>query len=263
MLNWKSIDTVILYDGTFQGLLTIVFDCYLSKKIPLKIIPEQEYLSNILDKTVYVETDFAKSDRIFHGISKNICNRALYDSYYAFLSANSNKICQNKEIEILKFILHGFIIGPKIITMLSIDYVLSVMKLRKNVLGEAHRLKGLTRLQEIGNNLFYASIHPENNVIENLGQFFIRRFPTQNLILHDKNRELAFLYNTKEYTIIDVSNQFINPTITESEKQFQSLWKTFFKTIAIKERTNKRCQMQYMPKKYWKDLIEMQPDFSV
>ena len=27
---------------------------------------------------------------------------------------------------------------------------------------------------------------------------------------------------------------------------------------AIKERTNQRCQMQFMPKKYWKDLIEMQ-----
>lgn len=47
------------------------------------------------------------------------------------------------------------------------------------------------------------------------------------------------------------------PTVTESEKEFQGLWKIFFQTIAIKERTNKRLQMQYMPKKYWKDLVEM------
>lgn len=257
MLNWKLINEVYLYDGTFEGLLTIVFDCYLSKKIPSKIVPEYEYIPNMLDEAKIIQTDYTKSDRIFKGISKNICGDALYNAYYAFLCSNHSHICDNKEIDILKFLLHGFAIGPKIMTMLSVDYVLHVMKLRKNMLAEAHKLKGLVRLQEIGNNLFYASIHPENNVIENLGHFFIRRFPTQSLILHDKNREIALLYNTNEYTIMDVSNNILHPTITENEKQFQGLWKIFFKTIAIKERTNSRCQMQFMPKKYWKDLVEM------
>ena len=31
----------------------------------------------------------------------------------------------------------------------------------------------------------------------------------------------------------------------------------FFKTISIKERKNPRCQMQFMPKKYWKNLLEV------
>ncbi len=257
MPYWKFIDTVFLYDGTFEGLLTIVFDCYISKEIPSKILSEYEYITNILDETKIIQTDYAKSDRVFYGISKNICEDALYNAYYAFLCSNLTHICENKELEIVKFLLDGFVIGPRIMTMLSVSYVFHVMQMRKNMLSEAHKLKGLTRLQEIGNNLFYASIHPENNVIENLGHFFIRRFPTQNLILHDKNREIALLYNTKEYTIIDVSNNMLNPTITENEKQFQGLWKIFFKTIAIKERTNPRCQMQFMPKKYWKDLVEM------
>ncbi len=86
------------------------------------------------------------------------------------------------------------------------------------------------------------------------------RFPNQNLILHDKNRNLAFLYNSnnkKNYEIIEVPAKFTVSTFSEEEIEFQKLWKTFFKTIAIKERTNSRLQMQYMPKKYWKDLIEM------
>ena len=44
---------------------------------------------------------------------------------------------------------------------------------------------------------------------------------------------------------------------SEDEIKFQSLWKTFFKSVAIKERTNPRLQMQFMPKKYWKDLTEV------
>ena len=61
---------------------------------------------------------------------------------------------------------------------------------------------------------------------------------------------------TKEYEIIDSSNLKI-PTISENEQKYQELWSTFFNTISIKERTNSRLQMQYMPKKYWKDLVEL------
>lgn len=257
MFNWKSIDKTFLYDGSFEGFLTIVFDTYISKELPLKIIPESEYIYNMFDKTVIIKTDFVKSDRVFSGISKTICDEALYQSYNAFMSANKNGICENKEIEILKYLLHGFSIGPKINTMLYIDYILNVFKLRKNVIGEAHRLKGLVRFMNIGENLFYSGIHPENNVIENIGNHFIRRFPTQNFILHDKNRNIAMLYNMKEYTIINIPDHFKIPKISEEEKKFQTLWKTFFNTISIKERTNSRLQMQYMPKKYWKDIIEM------
>ena len=135
-----------------------------------------------------------------------------------------------------------------------------MLNLKKEYFGEAHRLKGLVRLSEIGNNLWYAPISPDNNVIENVGSFLISRFPTQNIILHDKNRNLAFLYNAKNkknYEIIKVTTKYKLPEYSKEEIEFQKLWKSFFKTIAIKERTNRRLQMQYMPKKYWKDLIEI------
>ena len=45
--------------------------------------------------------------------------------------------------------------------------------------------------------------------------------------------------------------------ISDEEQKYQELWSSFFKTIAIKERTNQRLQMQYLPKKYWQDLVEL------
>ena len=88
----------------------------------------------------------------------------------------------------------------------------------------------------------------------------MKRFPCQNIILHDKNRNLAFIYNSQnrnDYEIIQLPNNLKITSFSEEEVEFQKLWKTFFQTIAIKERTNSRLQMQYMPKKYWKDLIEL------
>ena len=250
MSNWKLVNVTYLYDGTFNGLLTIVFDSYSHKTLPQKIVPEEEYTQNFLEKTHYIDTNEEKAKRVFEGIYKNISYEALYNSFYAFLS-NSN----HKELDILKYLCNGFDIGPKINTMLTISYVFKVINMRKRALSECHKLKGLLRFMEIGENVYYASIHPDNNIIEPLGHHFINRLPSQNFMIHDKNRNICFLYDKKSYQIVDSTNLTI-PHITEEEQTYQKLWKLFFKTIAVQERKNLRCQMQFMPKKYWKDLIE-------
>lgn len=250
MSNWKLVNTTYLYDGSFNGLLTIVFNCYVTKTLPQKIFSEETYIQNFLDKTQYIQTNDEKAKRVFEGIHKNICYETLYNSFYAFLSDD-----KQKELSILKYLCDGFEIGPKINTMLTISYVYSVINMRKRVLSECHKLKGLLRFIEIEKNLYYASIHPDTNIIEPLGHHFIKRLPTQNFIIHDKNRNICFLYNGQEYKIIDGTGLTI-PNMTEEEQKCQELWKLFFKTISIKERKNTKCQMQFMPKKYWQDLIE-------
>lgn len=257
MLKFKTLENqVYLYDGSFDGLLTIVFHCYLQKTLPYQIASSKTYLPNLLEKTIFIATNEEQAKRIWNGIYQNICYTALYDCYYAFLSCKPGK-----EMAILSYLLHGFQVGASICHQLALPYVLEVTKLRKNVFGEAHRLKGLVRLLEVQNNLWYASIHPDNNVIEQVGHFLMERFPTQNLILHDKNRNLAFLYyeqNRKNYEMIEVPSNFIVTHFSKEELHFQKLWKTFFHTISICERKNAKLQMQFMPKKYWKDLIELQ-----
>lgn len=250
MSNWKSIEQTYLYDGSLHGFFTIVFECYVHKTLPQKICSDKEYLPNFLETPIVIETDFEKSQRIFLGIEKNISYTTLYNTYYAFLSNE-----KGKEMYLLKYLCHGFELGPKINNMLTLSYVSKVMNLKKQSFGECHRLKGLLRFQEVGNHLYYASIHPDNYILEPLGNHFIRRLPNQNFIIHDKIRNICLLYNRKNYQIIDATNLKI-PDISEKEQKYQELWKLFFKTISIAERKNPRCQMQCMPKKYWKDLIE-------
>ena len=133
--EWKVLENQIdLYDGSFDGLLTIAFDYYICGTIPSSILPESDYVFNLLDKVTVCKTEEMKAKRIYNGIVKNISYDTLYHCYYAFLSDNHNGICENKEIEIVKYILNGFKIGPQINNMLFLDYVLKVQKLRKNVL---------------------------------------------------------------------------------------------------------------------------------
>ena len=213
MSNWKLINKTFLYDGTFDGLLTIVFDCYSTKTLPQNIKNEQNYNTNFLDDNIFITSNYEKSERVFKGIEKNICYDALYNSYYAFLSN-----VKNIELDILKYLCDGFDIGPKINTMLTTSYVYNVISTKKRVYGECHRFKGLLRFIDIGNNLFYSSIHPD---------YKIEKLP-----------------------------KFVLPELSDDEKLYQELWRSFFKSVTINERTNRRCQMQFMPKKYWDDLIE-------
>ena len=233
-----------------NGLLTIVFETYTTKTLPQKIIAKNKYIENFLDKTMYIETDYNKSQRIFNGIEKSICHQALYNAYYAFMAED-----ENKEINILKYLCDGFSTGPEINNKITISYVFKVINMRRKALAECHKLKGLLRFQEIGDNLCYASIHPDNNILEPLGHHFMKRLPSMSFIIHDKNRNLCFIYKKDTYKIIDSTNMKL-PCISSSEVAYQELWKLFFNTIAIRERTNPKCQMQFMPKKYWQDLIE-------
>lgn len=249
MFNWKLIDVAYIYDGSFDGLLTIVFDCYVSKTIPSRIITS-EFEIDLFCKYISIKTDEQKAIRIYNGIAKNISYHALATAYNVFLSN-----IQNKEIDIVKYLLLGFKIGNKIDHLLTNDIVLNMEKTKKRVFGEYHRLCGLVRFIKLKNGMFYAKIHPDNNVLELLGHHFISRLPNENFIIHDKKRNIALLYNTKEYLITEASNIKIT-SLSEEELYYQNLWNCFYHTIGIKERKNSRLRMQFMPKKYWQDLIE-------
>lgn len=251
MSNWKPINVTYQYDGTFDGLLTIVFDSFVSKTIPKRIVTGM-YESNLLDKEIMLETNEQKATRVYDGIVNNISYFTLYNAHHVFLSNEPNK-----EMDLFQYLVLGFKIGKKIDHLLSDPLVLKIQKTARRVKGESHRLSGLLRFSEVGDNLYYATIHPDNNVTELLGHHFMKRLPLQNFIIHDKKRDIALLYNTKTYTIIE-ANGLAMTSVTEEEKKYRELWKTFYHTIGIKERKNSRLQMQYMPKKYWQDLVEKQ-----
>ena len=48
--------------------------------------------------------------------------------------------------------------------------------------------------------------------------------------------------------------------LSEEEKEMESLWKVFYKTIGIDARRNDRCRRNFMPKKYWKYILEVEDE---
>jgi len=68
----------------------------------------------------------------------------------------------------------------------------------------------------------------------------------QQWIIHDKHRNMAAVYDGREYIITGVPH---NTAVEyeEGEDEIQELWVTFFNTLAIEARKNKKLQRQLLP----------------
>lgn len=62
-------DVTYVYDGSFEGLLTAVFESFESRELPCSIVAEDEFVPTLFAcKTV--DTDPQKADRVRRGLKK-------------------------------------------------------------------------------------------------------------------------------------------------------------------------------------------------
>ena len=82
------------------------------------------------------------------------------------------------------------------------------------------------------------------------------RYKNDPFIIHDVRRSKALVAYQCRWYISDFDGSDI-PGISDDEEKIRALWRDYFKNIAIKERTNPRCQKNFMPERYWKHLTEL------
>ena len=240
---------IYLYDGTFSTLMDLITQLLAFKTKPLNICNQNNYLPSLLDETIELKLD-NNFDISKIKVTKNI----LKTIYYVYLSTD-----EHKELIIYYFLLNGLKYQDKIFTMRNLKCVNSTLKIAKYVSNENHKLKGFLRFQELENHILYAEISPTNNVLELLSIHFMKRLKNEYWIIKDVGRNTYSFYDKQKYYIIADENINLKTLgAIEKEKEVENLWVTFFNTIGIKERKNTRCQMNFMPKKYWKYIIEME-----
>ena len=55
-----------------------------------------------------------------------------------------------------------------------------------------------------------------------------------------------------------IADKLADRWLAEDERQFQLLWKNYFRALAIPQRINECQQRRMMPRRYWKHLTEME-----
>ncbi len=240
---------IYLYDGSFHSLLALI--CLLLDKNEIIIKDINKYQNNLLDTPINLKIE-NKKEKV-NDIKKLLSYSILKVTYYTYLSND-----ENKETMIFKFIKEYLKYKNNIFCYRNIDCVNYVIKQSSYVSRENHKMKGFLRFEKKAEGFYYAEMAPTNNIICLLTNHFKNRLNTY-FIIKDVNRRIYSIYDKKSIYYLKEDNiKKLNLEIKEEEKEIVKLWKEFFNTISIKERENLKTQMNFMPKKYWKYIIEME-----
>lgn len=239
-----------IYDGSFEGLLSCIYEAYYRHENPDRIMPGEMPQLDMLDINIHISTDENKASRVLDSISNRISADALDNVYYAYLSEvqDSGKI-------IYEYLKLGWKIGAKVDLFLSDDRVINLHKISRRVGTERHRMLGLIRFSQCKDGIFYSQIEPDHNILQLLAPHFANRMADQNWIIHDIKRNSAAIYNMEGWILTELELRNL-PIMSLEEDFYQSLWKQYFKSIAISTRINLKLQIQHMPKRYWSHLVE-------
>ncbi len=239
-----------IYDGSFDGLLTAIYEAYYRHQEPEKILRDGSIQDNLFIEHVYIKADQQKAQRVYNAIVNKISPAAAKKVLYAFLSE-----AEDAATTIYRYLKLGFKLGKSVDSALADPYVFRVHFLHGKVSGEAGKMLGLVRFRLLKSGIFYAPIEPDYNILGIIAPHFKKRLPTQDWIIHDLKRKLAAFYSQGHYAVVPFEfNGALS--LDDDEFDYQTLWKEYFHNIAIKSRINPRLQRQFMPVRYWKHLIE-------
>lgn len=245
--------TTLVYDGSFEGLLTCIFEVYEYKFSEVEIVERKYFQESLLGQSKEVITDEEKAKRVWEGLKKKLSANGKRQFQHSFLS-------EQKNIGNILLSYAKYVIGSKnfVDSDMSHPAVLEVVNWAKKVYREKHRMEAFVRFQLTADNIYYAIIEPDYNVLPIIRKHFRDRYADQQWIIYDARRKYALHYDLKEvHTVtIEFAENSGDNIFHEEEGLYQDLWKRYFSSVNIGARKNTKLHIQHMPKRYWRYLVE-------
>ena len=244
-------EIVYYYDGSFDGLLSCVFDSYACRETPIAICPEAEAMPTLFAARA-VQTDTGHARRVLRKVAA--CSpRALELLHKGFLTC-----LPEKELYLYRLVRKLLADGPGFLRDYSDETLHPVAAAVRRLEGEAHLLKGFVRFSDFG-GVLGGEIEPKNRVLPLLRPHFCARYSGETFLIHDRTHREALLYRPRQWAILPLEELRLEDPGRE-EREYRRLWRRFYDTVAIQGRENPRCRRSHMPKRYWSTMTEFQEE---
>lgn len=176
----------IIYDGTFNGFLTLVYVAFEKKWAVLDIKKQGRQVTELFAHTATVKTDIQLAKRVWNGINQKN-HTAIKRIYYAFLSEQS-------QIEILlyQYILH--VMGTDDSEM-DINAAIEALNIQSNkVAKEKSRMEAFVQFQ-LSQKTGAAHIKPKYNVLPLLSKHLRQTHKGKDWQVFDDKRKYGVSYS--------------------------------------------------------------------
>ena len=249
------------YDGTFEGLLTVLFSIYESKSPPNSIQPEGTAQVGLFAQPAHRETDEARAARVWDGLLRTMDPEARARLYHVFLSEDADR-----ELLIFRYVDLALRAAQDIAENYANADVRRVQRLAQMMFREKHRMEAFVRFEKTQDELFHATIEPDMDVLPLIAAHFTKRYADQRWLIYDRRRHYGLYYDLTRTDVVRFENaagaksSTVSATVLdEREPLFRLLWQTYFDHVNIPERKNLKLHRRHMPLRYWKYLSEKQP----
>lgn len=249
---------VVVYDGSFAGLMSAIFDIYERKMNDVELVKEADICQTLFDGIFTAHACTEKYERVWKGVCNKISTQSRNHLFRAFLSEQ-----RGVEAIILGYVRYVFRSATSIEQDYRNPFVLQVNQLSKKVYREKHRMEAFVRFQLTADQLYFSLVDPDFNVLPLICDHFTERYADQRWLIYDTRRKFGIYYDLQQSS--EVTLDFLADPTSEkdlaaiydpSETLYQQLWKQYFQSVNISSRKNMRLHIQHMPRRYWKNLIE-------
>lgn len=252
--------TQLVYDGRFEGLLTAIFELYERKIGHVCLVKRQSYQPQLTASYLEVVPDQKKAERVWNGLKQKLPADKRNEIYPCFLP----ELAEMESI-LVSFIRHVFDSKHAVEKDYSNKSVLAIAHISHRVYREKHRMEAFVRFQRTAGDVYISSIEPDFNVLPLIITHFQERYADQHWLIYDNRRNYGICYNKDTFSVQEVRMEwevttppeFLPESVCHEEEMiYQSLWKSYFKTINIQVRNNRKLHIRHVPTRYWKYLTE-------
>lgn len=255
----KTGSVVLLYDGSFEGFLTVVFDAVRSKIGVERIESRARYEEGLFDSAREIATQTESAERVWNGVHERGGDDVAGMVHGAFLSEIAGI-----DTVIWRYLQKMFAapIGASPKNVLDPD-VHAVYAAAHKTAHEAHLFQGLVRFANGPDGSMFSVIAPDHNILQLLAGHFLARYPNMHWMIADSKRGLCLVADGAGSRVVQCdpaalpkSAEAVAGLAAPEDDKFRNLWLAYYDAINIAERKNTRQMTRFLPRKYWRYLPE-------
>ena len=247
--------SIVLYEPSFEGWLSAVFYVYANKlqdDESLQLIAQDCYVPSLISQATSVATDEDKAERVLIKFNKLLGRSGMRNILWGFLSEKDN--IGTTLFQVVKYAIDYP--SRAIMDDLGNLNVLELVQTVKSVGREKHRMEAFVRFEHTIDDIYFARVEPDFNVLPLIGEHFRQRYQDQHWAIYDVARGYGIYYDKSNstpkrpaglQTITEVDEAVLrNPASihSEDEQRYQNFWQGYFTNVNIKERKNPRLHKQ-------------------
>lgn len=249
---------ILVCDNSIEGIFTAVYDGWHweNRGISVKIAVEEPEYPELFADRVDIASDSEKAVKVARSVRRKLGEQVYEAVCYAAVSIHPDK--GTAVFYLLRKALGNRRCDTHVLEALADPAVSLVSSLRIKVWHEIHRFYGFVRFRQMPGGILVSAIRPENDILELLGPHFSNRFPNENWMIYDEEREKVLVHERGKECCVYVQTAFNKEDgkFLEDYDEYEDLWRTFCSCIAIKERTDRKLQKQFVPLKFRSNMLE-------